>query len=326
MKRYITTDPQNSRHVKDADIRPNLPSTLELNTHWKNDYLTKTGVVIKEPKIQGLSRNHRISDHDIKINIIDDINHSFTEDRIHYLIERFPWAEGQNDEDQNDKEMAKSLLKQLKNLNQPEIVKLANALYLLFSAHVNNISYGNASQNSAIGKHLDLNAPLDHTGQHSLTPRSRKIVVEHHANPGKVLLSSPKEPTKKNSNDPDVFLSSQYGLGGSMHKEEKNIHFGRTSPRTRHLLSIFNPQINQTNPAAAAASPTNVPSITATQKATPVKITEAELCIWFDHLFLRKPHMFSFYQKNGSAMETYDAGNKPSKSDDSRYSWIDHYF
>lgn len=296
MKQYIISDPKNRGKVIDGNIRPPLPSAIEPNDFWNKDYLAKTLVEIKEPKKQGLSRNHRISDHDIKENIIDDINTAFSIDRIQYLFNMFPWAEGHP-----DKDAAKWLLSQLKDTNTPDPVKIANDLYSLLSVHVGNISYGNASQNSAISKHLDLNAPLSSMGEHSLTPRSRTILMEHHKTPEKVLLSPPKGPAKSAmAGGTGILLSSQYGLGGTAHKEAKNIYIRNTSPKTRLLLGIFNPQPNQASNPALQPSPPPI---------SPVKDSTAEFCTWIDSLFFARSSKIT-----------------PSKSAHSRYDWIEQYF
>ena len=298
MKQYIISDPNNRGKVIDGNIRPLLPSTIEPNEIWNKDYLAKTQVEIKEPKNQGLSRNHRISDHDIKENIIDDINNAFSVDRIQYLFNMFPWADGHP-----DKNTARSLLSQLKDENNPDKVKIANDLYYLLSVHVGNISYGNASQNSAISKHLDLNAPLSSMREHSLTPRSRTILIEHHKSADKVLLSPPRGPAKTGmTNGTGILLSSQYGLGGAAHKEAKNIHIRNTSPKTRLLLSIFDPQPNQPSNPALQKPPPPAP-------ATPARDSTAEFCTWIDSLFFAKSSTIT-----------------PSKSTDSRYDWIAQYF
>jgi len=212
------------------DLRLGLPESKNINRFWKKDYKEKTGVAITQPRKQGLSRNHRISDHDIKMNIIHDINHHFKENLIQSMCDVFPWSE-----ENLDKNKAKSLLKNLKiETDLKKRVEVANELHRLLSGHCNNISYGNAKQNLAIGERLDLNAPCNDTGKHSLTTRSRHILETHNKKNGMILLTPPKT-----TNDKKIIYSSQYGIGGDAHKEGKNIVLENTSPKTKTLLTDF---------------------------------------------------------------------------------------
>lgn len=229
-KQYIIADPDKPDAAKGVEARFDLSRAKKVNAIWKKDYETKTGIVIRKPQAQGLSRNHRISDHDIKENIIDDINHHFEKNRIQQLIQLFPWAT-----DGIDKTKATALLKNLKiEQNFARKIKLANELYRLMSNHVANISYGNAKQNCAIGKCLDLNAPKNEAEKHSLTARSRGILEQCTQSSNVVLFTSPKTDERRR-----VIFSSHYARGGEAHKEDGNIVVDCTSPRTKKLITDF---------------------------------------------------------------------------------------
>ncbi|MCX7121257.1 MAG: hypothetical protein NTZ67_05740 [Gammaproteobacteria bacterium] len=234
-KQYIVADPLNSGCVVDSKERPSITAAKKQNDTWESDYARVTGISVTAPSNQKLSRNHRISDNDIKRNIILDMNTHFRNNYITALFNVFPWAA-----DNVDKNEAIALLGKLKS--GLDIINTANNLYVLMASHVENISYGNANQNSAIQEHLDLNAPRNSTGQHSLTPRSRHILNEINSNPVPELLSMPI----KNG---DLISSSQYALGGAAHKDDSNIDLRNVTPRTENLFHLF------FNPAVARAKP-----------------------------------------------------------------------
>lgn len=227
MRRYITITSQEPLRVKRSTKRPSLSDIKGVNEETlRTDYEAKVGVKINKPKEQGLSRNHRISDANIQENIVEDINSDFENDLVSNLIEAFPWSS-----DGREKARAKNLLKSIKENKQVEDrLNAANTLIELMSLHITNLSYGNSSQNSAIGKALDLNAPLNKDNKHSLTPRSRKL-CENLAGNKSILFTPPK------MKDSTTIRSSQYGKGAKNHKEEKNINIPLSTSRTKKLLN-----------------------------------------------------------------------------------------
>lgn len=219
----IIIDPNNKTKLK-VGGRCSIPD--KHNSFWNTDYHANTGILLVKEK---LSRNHRISDNDIHRIIIEAVNNQqdpATGKRLENLvIHAFPWG---NNNTKND---AIVLFNQLMRTPQNAINRkkeLAIDLGKMMAQHPNNISKGNASQNSSIGKALDLNAPKNKNGRHSLTPRSRRIVgaeIEHG-----IGLTPPKKET------PSRIKSSQYGKDGPTYKDSVNIDVNNSTPETQRSL------------------------------------------------------------------------------------------
>ncbi|EKD92228.1 MAG: hypothetical protein ACD_29C00107G0004 [uncultured bacterium] len=227
MKKYFEIDPENKNCIKRNGERPALRK--KDNAALQKDYNDKNGV--NTSSFEGLSRNHRLSDDNIKNNIINDVNSFFSKKSIASLIKIFPWKP--DDVDKKDAELLLENLQKTRDISKT--VEIASQLYYLMSVHPGNISYGNARQNSAIGKNLDLNAPKNTENQHSLTPRSRTI-AEGIAQNKNILYSPPKIKDPKIEDDSKKILSSHYGSSSCEHKEDKNIDLGSTTPRTGSLM------------------------------------------------------------------------------------------
>jgi WD40 repeat protein len=222
----ISIDPNDrTKVVSIAKVKlppnPNHPS----NEYWRKDYENETGIKIEKPGIEKVDRAHINSDGDIQKNIVDDINSNFRNNHTQNFIETiFPWA------DEVDRLYALAFLQELKDQRTLiEKVTVGNNLIVYLATYYYNISYGNASANRAIHEHMDLHAPKNEEGKHSLTDRSRYSLSGAIRPDNTAHISLPE--IRGN-----YVPSSRYGQGGREHKEDQYIDITNTTERTRALF------------------------------------------------------------------------------------------
>lgn len=204
---------------------------VNLNYIWKTHYKKIHNEEVVELKKQCLSRNHRISDRFIKNTIIHDCNHNFldTKNGIALLLDTLTF------QNNNDKDKAKKIFLMLKNeKNLLRRLDLANELYKLLTTNEANISIGNSKQNNKIKDHADLNTELI-KNKRSFTPASRKIAqcLVQFPNFG---LRPPILKIAEFEKRPTFFFLSSILSKGGPNKEEKNIQYENTTPKTHALL------------------------------------------------------------------------------------------